>query len=580
MKQIILDILGENNNITQIQDISFNKVYLGTSYKYIFQFKYTIDDINFNMIIGIPIDWSRKLIDVYVENYREFKLMPHIGKKGELCLFDLEGVLIDKNLKGLLYQTLRRVNKTLYDGIKEVNKNDFIEEFEEYWGRLPNVKILKSMVCQTKDVKLIKYADSQNIIKRRKKDKYSDFLKRKEQYSLVASDVEKDFKLYKNMNTVKNGVYIYMKSEKYIYPPDWRDKLSIEYINSLLNHKCLDKDKIISIISKCKGALILIFNIKQPNDCTNMLGVIIRNYSIDRFSTNIKIQTQKDLNPCWVIRCDKEFLLNRGGANLNLYKKRVLVIGCGSIGGYLIDEIVKTGINYIDIVDDDLLNEANIYRHVLGMEYINSYKSEALVEYINKNIPNVNIRSYAENIEDAIFDESISLLDYDLIISAVGNHNVNRWINEYVHTNKIQTPVIYLWNEALGIGNHVAFVSINNEGCYECFFGQSKEGIYDKTSYCEKGQSFTKKVRGCGSSYLPFSSLNSITTVIKGIEVIKNYFEGRIEKNFLISIKGDDNYLKKLGFKTSNRYNLQKEYAKKIEGDKFKKEDCLICGDK
>jgi molybdopterin/thiamine biosynthesis adenylyltransferase len=580
MKQVILDILNDNKNITEIQDNSFIKTYSNKSYQYIFKFVYTIENIDIPMVIGIPTDWDRKLIDVYIENYRELKFLPHVGNEGELCLFDLEGVLIDKNFQGLLYQTLRRVYKTLSDGLNEINKEDFIEEFEEYWRRLPNVKILKSMVAPATKSKIIKYADNKKTIKKKNKQKYIDFLEQKNQYSLVSSDLEKDFTLYNSMNNVKNGVYVYIEPEDYIYPPDWRNRLDIGYINGLLNNKFLDKSKCVQIIGKCKGELLLIFNIKQPNNCTNILGVIIQNYSIDRLSGNIRIQSNEDLIPCSVIRCDKEFLLNRGGASLNACEKKILVIGCGSIGGYLVNELVKTGLSSIDIVDRDLLKEENIYRHLLGMEYINQYKSKALVDYITKNIPNVKINSIEDNIEDAIIDGNISISEYDLIISAVGNHNLNRWINEYVHNNNIKIPVIYLWNEVLGIGSHVAFITTKYEGCYECFFGETKEGIYDKTSYCERGQSFTKKVRGCGSSYLPFSSSNSLTTAISAIEVIKNCFEGRIKDNFLISIKGDDYYFKKAGFRTSNRYNVQNEIKKSLKGDKFKKEGCLICGDK
>ena len=532
------------------------------------------------MVIGIPVDWDRKLIDVYIENYREFKYIPHVGSNGNLCIFDLEGVLIDKNFEGLLKQTLRRIKKTLYDGINELNKKDFIEEFECYWERLPNIKILKSMVCTAKEIKLIKYADNLETIIKEKKENYIDILRKKNMYSLVSSDSEKDFSTYKDMNVIKNGIYVYIESKEYIYPPRWIDNLDIKYINHLLNHNSLDAVKLMHNINKCNGDLVLIFNIKQPNGCTNMLGVIIKNYSLDMKSLNIKIKSNETLIPCSVIRCDKEFLVNRGGAIAGINKKRVLVIGCGSIGGYLISELVKTGINCIDVVDGDILKEENIYRHLLGMEYVNEYKSKAVVDYINKNIPSVNICSFEDNIEDAVHDESISLPEYDLIVSAVGNHNVNRWINDYVHMNKIKTPVVYLWNEVLGIGNHVAFISSNNKGCYECFFGRSEEGIYDRTSYCERGQLFTKRVSGCNSAYLPFSSINSVATAIAGIEVIKNYFEGRIEENFLSSTKGDNYYLLKSGFRTSNRYNAQNEVTQRLEGNKFKREECLSCGDR
>jgi molybdopterin/thiamine biosynthesis adenylyltransferase len=272
--------------------------------------------------------------------------------------------------------------------------------------------------------------------------------------------------------------------------------------------------------------------------------------------------------------------LNRGGAISGLYDKKILVVGCGSIGGYLIGELVKTGINNLTIVDDDLLKEENVYRHLLGMEYINNYKTKSLADYINKNIPKVNMQSFESSIEDAISDGAITFSNYDLIISAVGNHNVNRWINEYIYLNGIKTPVVYLWNEVLGIGNHVAFISTDYDGCYECFFGVSEESIYDKTSYCERGQVFTKTIRGCGSSFMPYSSLTSLISVTTGIEVIRNLFEGRIKNNFILSVKGDDFYFKNAGLVTSNKYNQQFDSKVLIEGEKFKREGCMSCGNK
>lgn len=579
MKQLILDVLEKQDNISNIEDISINRVYDNKSYKYIYRFLYKIDDTEISMVIGVPDDWDRKLISVYIENYKEIKYIPHLSSGGSLCLFDLEGVLIDKNFEGLLKQTLFRVRKTISDGLNERNKIDFIEEFELYWEKLSSAKVLKSMIRITGDVKLIKYADDQKPVNREKGDRYIDVLRKQNNYHLVCSDIEKDITIYQDMNVIKNGIYISLKFEQYLYPPDWRENLDIRYINNLFNHESIDKEELIKCISKCKGDLLIVFYIKQPNDCSCMFGVIIKGFSI-KTTPDIKIDTHQDLIPCAVTRCDKDFLLNRGGAISGLSDKKILVVGCGSIGGYLIGELVKTGINNLTIVDDDLLKEENIYRHLLGMEYINDYKAKSLADYINKNIPRVNIQSFESSIEDAISDGAIIFSDYDLIISAVGNHNVNRWINEYMYLNSIKTPVVYLWNEVLGIGNHVAFFSTDNDGCYECFFGVSDEGIYDKTSYCERGQVYTRTIRGCGSSFMPYSSLTSLISVTTGIEVIRSFFEGRIKNNFILSVKGDDYYFRNAGLVTSNKYNQQSDSKVLIEGEKFKREGCMSCGDK
>ena len=90
------------------------------------------------------------------------------------------------------------------------------------------------------------------------------------------------------------------------------------------------------------------------------------------------------------------------------YKNRILIIGCGSIGGHVICELAKAGYEDLTIVDYEKLTEENIFRHVLGMEYVNRYKCEALNTYIQKNIPEIKITTLAERIEDAITEEDIN----------------------------------------------------------------------------------------------------------------------------------------------------------------------------
>lgn len=582
MNKLILNTLNKYDAISQINDISSTNVYLGKSYKYIYRFIYTIDNIGIPIVMGVPIDWDRKLIDVYIENYQDINYIPHIDNKGKICLFDLDGILIDKNFDGLLNQTLKRVYDTIFNGINELNKEDFILEFDQYWRMLPKTKVLKSMVKLNQEIRLIKYSKIQKEVKRKKGDKYIDLMRKKNNYSFLCTDFDKDFKLYKDTKNIKNGIYIYIETDTFIFPPDWRNELSIEYINTLISKsikKSIEKEELISLFNKCSNDLIIMFNIRQPNGFTSLLGVNIKKYILDESTMEIIIGNKSELIPCWIVRCDEEFLVNRGGALSYITDKKILVIGCGSIGGYLINELIKTGIKNIDVVDGDILTEENIYRHLLGMEYIGSYKAKAIADYFNKNIPKLNIVSYSDYIEDVIHDTIISFSEYDLIISAVGNHNLNRWINEIIHVEKIKVPVIYSWNEALDIGSHVAFISISYKGCYECFFRDSEEGIYDRTSYCKRGQTFIKQLRGCSSGYLPFSSISSVTTTIAAIEVVKKYFEERINENFLVSIKGDGFYFKNAGFKTSSRYDKQSEIKQIIEGEKFMNDNCVICGD-
>ena len=127
------------------------------------------------------------------------------------------------------------------------------------------------------------------------------------------------------------------------------------------------------------------------------------------------------------------------------------------------DRVLVHQIKYKNNLQSDIqkkINE-NENRHLLGLEYVGQYKCVALQNYFEKNIPDLKISSLAEKIEEAVQEGNIEFGEYDLIISATGDHNVNRWINQYVMSNKLMVPVVYAWNEVLGVGNHVAYTKYN-----------------------------------------------------------------------------------------------------------------------
>lgn len=294
------------------------------------------------------------------------------------------------------------------------------------------------------------------------------------------------------------------------------------------------------------------------------------------------LEKVEELQPLLMERADKKFLMKRvTEQDSENYKNRILIIGCGSVGGHVICELAKAGYEDLTIVDYEKLTEENIFRHVLGMEYVNRYKCEALNTYIQKNIPEVKITTLAERIEDAITEEDINFEDYNLIISAAGNHNLNRWINSWIQNNKIKVPVVYLWNEVYGIGNHVAYIKYGNCGCYECFFDRDEETgeLYDKTSYCMRGQIITESAGGCGKTYVPYGNLVSLKTMLLCLKMVKNIFEENLDDNLLISLKGDSDYLEKHNLETSGRYLRQQEQIKILTGKQFVNINCGVCND-
>lgn len=573
----IKSILAECKIVKKINVLKGN-TFKTFNYELIFKSELVVDEHNqIPIVVCIPEKWHQKLIDIYVENFNEISFLPHIDNKGKLCLFETEGILIDQNLPGILIQSLFRAQSILKDGISGKNRGDFIEEFELYWSQLPDGRLTHFVVPVTESSQSVKCI--LKTVSQRKKEKQSEYLKRLNSSSIYIGKDSESLKRWKLGNaSILNAAYFVVFSQNLIFPPDIRKAVSLDYLNNLLQ-MVPEKDvsKILSGLSRNK---VIVFAIKQPTGITNYIGFFVKGGKLEKHQGKYLLNNIKQLQPLVVSRADKKFLLKRtSGKELDIDKKKILVAGCGSIGGHLICELAKAGYEDITIVDDDILTEENIFRHILGMEYVSKYKCVAMEEYIRKNIPEVSIKSLAEKFEDAVMEEDLELNSYDLIISATGNHNLNRWINSFIMEHRINTPVIYAWNEVYGIGNHVAYFKYDNGACYECLFGRDEETgeLYDKTSYCASGQKITQNAGGCGKNYVPYGDVISIKTVLMCLDVVKAVFENKVESNLLVSAKGDDSYFINQGLKTSGRYCGQKENVKKLTGNQFVNRECGVC---
>lgn len=562
----VVDILKRIDLIKDIEEVNHSNKYENKVYEKVIKFKLNTKEKTVGIVMAIPTNWKRNLIDFFIEEYMEFAFIPHMGSRGLMCLFDLEGVLIKYDFEALINEGICRLNKTITDGIEGSNRIDFITEFDSYWLQLQDIQLTNSFVNLDKDIKKIKYLTQKKSLQK--------------EVIVSISDKEEIFNITGSKGTIKNGIYINIQAEEYVYPPDWREKLDINYINKLLQLGQLNNQVVNRLIGEFNRELLLFININQPNGIKTPVGILIKSHKGNLINYNnkyLQFNSECKCIPLYIDRSDSEYLISRGGIFTDIKGKKVLIVGCGSIGGYLTSELIKSGISNLTLVDNDKLTAGNIYRHLLGLEYIGQYKTKAISKHIEKNIPFIKINTFEDKIEDLIENYMLDFEEFDLIISATGNHNMNRWINEYLEYNNITTPVVYLWNEVLGIGNHAAFIDNRNKGCFECLIGEDENGIYDRTSYCERGQIFTKKYNGCTSTFLPFGSVHSLKTVSLGVELSLKYFNRELKENLLISQKGDDTYIIKENLFTSERYKKQKNGTWILSGNNFLNKKCSIC---
>ncbi|HTZ18035.1 MAG TPA: ThiF family adenylyltransferase, partial [Dissulfurispiraceae bacterium] len=77
---------------------------------------------------------------------------------------------------------------------------------------------------------------------------------------------------------------------------------------------------------------------------------------------------------------------------LALFQSRVAVVGCGGLGGYLIEELARLGVGTIVAIDPDKFEEHNLNRQILcTLETIGSPKVAAAADRVQKINPAVTL---------------------------------------------------------------------------------------------------------------------------------------------------------------------------------------------
>lgn len=105
---------------------------------------------------------------------------------------------------------------------------------------------------------------------------------------------------------------------------------------------------------------------------------------------------------------------------LSLRKKRVLVVGCGGLGGHIIDQLTRIGVGKLRLVDGDVFEETNLNRQLLSrVPLLGASKAKAAGEHVAAVNPDITV----ETVEAFMTGENVRALiaDCDIVMDALDN---------------------------------------------------------------------------------------------------------------------------------------------------------------
>ena len=151
-------------------------------------------------------------------------------------------------------------------------------------------------------------------------------------------------------------------------------------------------------------------------------------------------------------RADFAHLCRSIGNDASIADQRVLLIGCGSLGSYLAEDLVKVGFRSLDIYDNETLSNENILRHRLDGFWIGHFKTSAMKAELEMIHPEVCINAFNVRMDESQLARVAD--DFDLVIFTVGSSDVQLSLNRLFVKKHFAKPVIFTWLEAGGVYSH------------------------------------------------------------------------------------------------------------------------------
>lgn len=228
--------------------------------------------------------------------------------------------------------------------------------------------------------------------------------------------------------------------------------------------------------------------------------------------------------PVHVNRIDNHYVTQRNIPGMQtLAGKKITVVGCGTIGGYLAELLMKAGAGsgsgQLTLVDDDSLAPGNLGRHRLGFGYLDKNKAEALRDELEKTLPGVNVKALPNDIRDVV------LRGQDLIIDATGEEAMGSLLTrKYVD----KCALISVWTVGPGVAVRAVLKSKSEHACPYCLTLHGKEGRYLPTvqpiEQIYAGQ-------GCEQEYVPFAASASIQAACLASELVLDWMRDHVGNN-------------------------------------------------
>jgi hypothetical protein len=170
--------------------------------------------------------------------------------------------------------------------------------------------------------------------------------------------------------------------------------------------------------------------------------------------------TNPGVIPVAIDRVDASWALARDhglSALAGRQEKRVLLLGCGSLGSPVAELLARSGVGELHLLDKETFEIENCSRHILGAQDLGRSKADALALRLQKVVPDISVNAHRALAADWIH-HVCKPGDYDLIVDCTGESSVRVMLSHYREISLGLCPVVHAWVEPFCAATHVVYL--------------------------------------------------------------------------------------------------------------------------
>lgn len=209
-------------------------------------------------------------------------------------------------------------------------------------------------------------------------------------------------------------------------------------------------------------------------------------------------------------------------------QKHVVVLGVGALGSPVVEQLAKAGIGKITLADSDIMQTANLGRHLLGTQHVDYAKAAAVADDVAKNYPSCIIEPYNGTAEDWL--QSNTLMDVDTVLDLTGEPGVRWHLNEA--RQKHPCKLVVGWMEPFVAAAHICMLTPDT------FWFSAKASTVDRLKLLEAidwPDGVIRQVPGCSGRFQAYTSANAAYAVALVSENALRVVDGEIDSSKILS---------------------------------------------